>query len=63
MSLRTYKDPTHIKTLHSMMQIADRLTQIEHSVGSNLVKLSEEQYKVYQQYLDLLYKKADSLED
>lgn len=61
--MQTYNTPEQIRILEQMMRIRETLTRIESTTGGRLLRLSEEQYKVYQQYLELLYKTADELEE
>jgi arginyl-tRNA--protein-N-Asp/Glu arginylyltransferase len=63
MTIQLYNKPEEIKVLQDLMQIREVLTRIESPVRGKLTKLSEEQYNLYVQYLDMLHNTADELEE
>lgn len=63
MTIQLYNKPEEIKVLQDLMQIREVLTRIESPARGKLSKLSEEQYDLYVQYLDMLHNTADELEE
>jgi hypothetical protein len=61
--MQTYNTPEQIRILEQMIRIRETLTRIESTTGGRLLRLSDKQYKAYQQYLELLYKTANELEE